>query len=115
MRHKIVTGVDSDETKFLLQVETIDSNQTLHQPIVFYLGCFEDISIGVQANLLDEQILYDSLHGFARFTHQRLKPDILNRQKQSKTFYCEFEKLVAQWNDGKLLSTSQAGMSAEKS
>jgi 4-amino-4-deoxy-L-arabinose transferase-like glycosyltransferase len=93
------------------------SAQQIHQKILedsellaavnTMLGFFEDTSIAIVHDHVNERILYDSLLFLVPWTFNTLWPYIEEERKQDLALYVEIERLSVAWEAKKSLKTNQ--------
>ena len=86
-----------------------DENEKLFTAVKVLLGIFEDASIAVQSDYVDERVLYRSLSFLVPWAAEKFHPYIeATRDKLgSKTLYSELDKLSTAWKGKVSLNTGQ--------
>ena len=94
------------ETSPIEFYEKINSNTELQEAVTMALGIFEDMSIAIQNNHIDEDIMYTSLGFMVPFHFSRLKSFIGQERIKNKSdiIFIEVEKLYNSWNRNLWLS-----------
>lgn len=85
------------------------SDHKLHPAVKSLLGLFEDISVAVQYDYVDEEAIYQSLAFLIPFTYQTFLPFIQEERRRFErpSLFCELEKLAGAWKLGKSLVTGK--------
>jgi hypothetical protein len=89
--------------------EIITADQDLLEDVLTLLGYFEDTSIAVKYDHVNEGILYASLSFLVPDAFNTLKPFIDYRREKDKdvTIFKEFQDLAQAWIGGKSLRTGR--------
>lgn len=84
----------------------IRGDKELTNAVTVVLGIFEDASIAIQTEYVDEEVLFLSLNHLVLRTHCGLRGYIeqFRKHTNSTNYYNEFEKLVKAWGDNQRLS-----------
>lgn len=79
--------------------EKIISDNQLQSAVKSLLGLFEDISIAIQHDYVDEEACYQSLAFLILFTYQTFLPFIQEERRlfEMPPLFCELEKLAGAW------------------
>ncbi len=69
------------------------------------LGDLEDMAIAIRYGFVEEQILYDSISHVSNRIVEKLHGYIakLRKERRDNNLYCEIERLLSSWRDGKSL------------
>ena len=89
--------------------EKIISDRDLHSAIKSLLGLFEDISIAIQYDYIDEEATYQSLAFLIPFIYQTFLPFIKEERRRFErpSLFYELEKLAGSWKLKKSLLTGK--------
>ena len=87
--------------------DEIKKDRGLYSAIILSLGIYEDISIGIQKDFLDEDVLFQSLGFIVPLHFYGLQHFISQERKVEKDLYCETEKLAMAWRANKSLATNK--------
>jgi hypothetical protein len=89
--------------------EIISKDQVLLEDVLTLLGYFEDTSIAVKFDHVNERILYASLSFLVPDAYKSLRPFIDFRREKDKdeTIFKEFEDLAQAWIAGRSLRTGR--------
>jgi hypothetical protein len=87
--------------------QKITTDRELLTAISSLLGLFEDISIGIQQDYFDEDILFYSISFLVPCYFDGLRPYIDEERKRDPHFFCEVEKLAVAWKAGKSMMTGK--------
>ena len=81
----------------------------MYHSVTTVLGQFEDMSILIQKDLLDEELLYMSLYFMIPFYYDFLKPHIeaVRTKYKAPGIFVELEKLANSWRSKKYLSSGR--------
>ncbi|MHC4445710.1 MAG: DUF4760 domain-containing protein [Planctomycetota bacterium] len=85
----------------------ITNDPKLLTSVTSLLGLFEDISIGIQKDYFDEEVLFYSLSFMVPWYFDGLRHFVDQERKQGKHLYCEVEKLATAWKSDKSLMTGK--------
>ncbi len=88
----------------------ISENKDLDNAITLVFNTFEKVAIGIQHDVLDEDILFEDLVIVVSKNYSALRDYIeqLRKVKNSPLYYCEFEKLATSWQKGSRLTDGRA-------
>jgi hypothetical protein len=89
--------------------EKIKGNKELFNDVTVILGLFEDLSVAIQEDFVDELILKKSLNFLVIWFYDNLDQFIEDVRKhfRRKALYCEYEKLRNAWKEDKSLLTGK--------
>jgi hypothetical protein len=84
----------------------VKSSPELEDAVAIVLGIFEDASIAIQSDFVDEEILYTSILDLVKRYFHGLRGYIEQHRKIKGVpfYFTELEKLCGAWEDGKRLS-----------
>lgn len=107
IRAKIRQKLPNTDLTTTVMGETISKDQELLEDVLTLLGYFEDTSIAVKFDHVNERILYSSLSFLVPDAYKSLRPFIYFRREKDKdeTIFKEFEELAQAWIAGRSLRT----------
>ena len=88
-----------------LYSKIIDNSQLMNA-VTVVLGIFEDTSVAIQSDYVDEDIIHQSLSFMIPWNYNALRPFIEHTRtiKGNECLYRDLETLVHSWTSGKRLS-----------
>lgn len=110
VRKFIEKGVEGHEKLSATDLyEKIRTSEKLENAVTIVLGIFEDASIAIQNDFVDENILYTSICDLANRNFHGLRGYIEQcRKKKGEPMFCiEYPKLCTAWEGGKRLSNGK--------
>lgn len=89
--------------------DAVVSDPELHTAVKALLGLFEDASLAVQHQYVDELVLYKSLAFVVPWASQTFAPFIAEERRdcERQSLFCELDKLADAWKMGKSLLTNE--------
>lgn len=108
LRH-LLEALDRDGLGDAQIFTTVREDKDLWRSAVTTLGELEDMAIAVRHSYADEGILHDSLSHVAPRILEKTGGYIrkLREERNDNKLYCELERLVSSWRDGKSLQSGK--------
>ncbi len=109
MRHELLSKFNHDKTAPEEVYGKITADNNLHTALKTILNLYENISLAIQDNYIDEKIIYKNVSFILPWTYDTFKPYITKFRKKHNDprIYCEIAKLSNAWEVGKYLSTDE--------
>lgn len=106
LQKNINASIKSPEEIYKLLKE----EKELEEGVVHLLGVLEDVSIAIQTDAADEEILFLSLRGIVIKTTKEFRGyiDYQRKNEDNNFYYIELEKLYDKWKENKSLVTGKS-------
>lgn len=109
VRNFIIKNLEFEETKPAELHDKIMKDEKIYHAVTTVLGQFEDLSICIQKDLYDEELLYMSLYFMIPYFYNSLKTHIeaLRIKYNDPGLFCELQKLAYSWESKRYLSSGK--------